>query len=314
MDRLVKIILKPINSISKIYKNISVWGKVIILIIIFLIVFIGFKKREGFEETDTFLFKSGTEIYDKFYAEIYDYLVYNNVKNEYEIGEIVNATHPTSESIILDIGCGLGHHVAELNHQGYKSVGVDNSLEMIKKAKENYPDYDFIEGDVMNAMKFQSNSYTHILCLYFTLYYFKDKLQFFKNCFKWLMPGGCLVVHIVDRDFFDPIIPPANPLLMLTPQRYAKERITDSNVTFDDFKYNAKFELNKENNTAKFVEKFKNKNNGKVFRKNEHLFYMEPEGEILSLAKDAGFIIQGKIDLVKAGYEYCYDYILVKPE
>ena len=80
-----------------------------------------------------------------------------------------------------------------------------------------------------------------------------------------------------------------------------------------DNKYNANFELDKDKDTAKFTEKFKNKENGKVFRKQEHIFFMEPESKIIALAKEAGFIIQGKIDLIKAGYEYCYDYILVKP-
>jgi hypothetical protein len=32
---------------------------------------------------------------------------------------------------------------------------------------------------------------------------------------------------------FDTMIPPANPLLLLTPQRYAENRITTSKVTFE---------------------------------------------------------------------------------
>jgi SAM-dependent methyltransferase len=184
---------------------------------------------------------------------------------------------------------------------------------MIEKAKENYPEYDFVEGDALDAMQFQSQSFTHILCLYFTLYYIKDKSQFFNNCMNWLMPGGSLVVHVVNRDMFDPILPPSNPLVMLTPQRYAKDRITNSKVTFEDFKYVANFDLDNKKNAAKFVERFQNKEDGKVFRKQEHLMYMEPENDILTMAKTAGFIMKGKIDLIKAGYEYQYLYILQKP-
>ena len=146
---------------------------------------------------------------------------------------------------------------------------------MIKKAKENYPEYDFVQGDAMNAMQFQPNSFTHITCLYFTIYYIKDKTLFFNNCMKWLMGGGYLVVHLVDKYMFDTIIPAANPLLLLTPQRYAEKRITNSKVTFDDFKYQSEFQLNHQNNTAKFVETFKNKSDDKVFRKQEHQLYME---------------------------------------
>lgn len=131
---------------------------------------------------------------------------------------------------------------------------------------------------------------------------------------NWLMPGGFLVVHIVDREQFDPIIPPANPLITLTPQRYASKRITTSKVTFDDFVYQSDFQLDKNSNSAKFVEKFSNKKSGKTFRKQEHQMYMEGEPAILAIAQSIGFIIQGKIDLIKAGYEYNYLYIFQKPE
>lgn len=311
--------MNPFRFITNLYNKLSNSGKALVIIVVLLLFVILFnqnkgKGKEGFIESKSFVFKDGSELYDYFYANIYDNLVYNNVKNSYEIGEIINQTTPTTESIILDIGCGTGNHVAELNHKGYKSIGLDNSDAMIKKAKENYPNFDFVQGDANNAMEFQPSSFTHIICMYFTIYYFKDKMLFFNNAMKWLMPGGYLVVHIVNCDMFDPILPPANPLLMLTPQRYAAERITSSSIVFEDFKYNANFEYDKKNNSAKFIEKFKDKETGKIFRKQEHHFYMEPENIIVSMAKDVGFIVLGKIDLIKAGYEYQYLYVFQKPE
>jgi SAM-dependent methyltransferase len=317
----MKTILKPLRVITNFYNKLTIWGKIIIIVMILLLFVVIFneyknkmKNKEGFQQANGFVFKDGPELYDDFYANIYDHLVFNNVKNEYEIGQIINSTKPTEESIILDIGCGTGNHVSSLNRDGYKTIGMDNSEAMVKKAKEIYPDLDFVQGDALNAMEFQPSSFTHILCMYFTIYYFKDKELFFNNAMKWLMPGGHLVVHIVDRDMFDPILPPANPLLMLTPQRYAKERITSSSIVFQEFKYYANFEYNKKENRADFVEKFKNKDTGKIFRKQEHHFYMEPESKILEIARDAGFIVAGKVDLIKAGYEYQYLYVFQKPE
>ena len=306
------------SDFTSMYKNVSVWGKIIFFIFLFLIVITLFKmfknKREGYQQSDQFLFKTNDQIYDGFYADIYDFLVYNNIKNDYEIGEIINKTTPTSESIILDIGSGTGHHVALLSEKGYNVIGIDNSAEMVAKAKANYPKYNFVKGDIMNSNQFQAGSFTHILCLYFTIYYFKDKIQFFSNCYNLLMPGGYFVVHIVNIDQFDPILPIANPLLLLTPQRYAKERITNSKITFDDFKYEANFNLDNNSNQAVFLERFHNKETGKVFRKNEHRFYMENEDHIIQTAQEVGFIIQGKIDLIRSGYEYQYLYLLQKPE
>jgi SAM-dependent methyltransferase len=308
-----------IKSLSNTYKKMSNWGKVLILVVVFLIVYMLFKsmneRKEGFSvTTDEFTFKDGkSQVYDDFYVNIYDQLLYNNVKNDYEIKQIVNNTKPDERSVILDIGSGTGHHVAALADQNFKVTGVDKSQDMVNKAKESYPNLNFMQGDVMNALTFQPQSFTHILCLYFTIYYMPDKLQFFRNCMNWLMGGGYLVIHLVDKYMFDTIIPPANPLLLLTPQRYAENRITTSKVSFDNFQYAANFELNDSNNSAKFVESFKNKKSGKVFRKQEHELYMEPYKEILAMAKDAGFIVQGKIDLLQSGYEYQYLFVLVKP-
>lgn len=306
--------MNPIKSIMNTYNKSSTWGKILFFVILFLIVIAIFKpltRKEGFEQKDEFSFKTGPAVYDNFYADIYDDLVFNNMKDDYEIGEIVNKTTPTSESIILDIGSGTGHHVAKLSEQGYKSIGIDSSSAMIAQAKKNYPQYDFQQRDAMNTMIFQPNSYTHILCMYFTIYYMKDKGTFFQNCIKWLQPGGYLILHLVDRENFDPILPPGNPLLVVSPQKYAKERITHTKVVFHDMEYTSNFNLMPDKNIANFDEKFKKKNGST--RKNQHVLYMEPHEDIVKKAQNVGFILEGKVDLLKCAYEYQYLYIFVKP-
>jgi len=306
-----------IKSVSNIYSKMSNFGKILIFVALFLILIVFFKSinttnKEGYEQNDAFLFKQGPEIYDNFYADIYDYLVFNNLKIVYEVGEIKNKTVPNTKSVILDVGSGTGHHVDKLAQQDLDVVGVDISPSMIKKAKENYPSYNFFLGDVLENNIFKMNQFTHILCLYFTVYYFEDKMRFFNNCMDWLMPGGTLIVHVVNRDKFDPILPPGNPLYIVSPQKYSKERITKTKITFNDFVYSSNFELEPEKDLATFHEKFKF-NNGKV-RKQEHKLYMNSENDIINMAQDAGFIIQGKIDLVNCAYEFQYLYILVKPQ
>jgi SAM-dependent methyltransferase len=307
-----------IKSLGGAYNKSSSWCKILIFITLLLLLILVFKgvptnsAIEGFEQMDKFLIKSGPEIYDKFYADIYDYLVFNNLKNEYEVGEIVNKSSPSSQSHILDIGCGTGHHVSSLGAKGFDVLGIDISPSMIDKAKENYPDYKFKVADALNGGEFNPDSFTHILCMYFTIYYFQDKSLFFNNCMKWLMPGGYLIIHLVDRDRFDPILPPGNPLMYVSPQRYAKKRITSTKVKFTDFSYSADFDFDTDRNITKFVEKFKNDNDGKV-RKNEHILYMPDDAEILDEAQAAGFILDSKIDLLQCQYEYQYLYILTKP-
>ena len=310
--------IDPLKSITNIYCKMSNFGKILIFIALLLIIIVFFKSiempnfnKEGFGTQQKFLFKSGNEVYDDFYANIYDYLVFNNIKNTYEIGEIVNETGPDESSVILDVGCGTGHHVDLLSKQNLKVVGIDISPSMIAQAKQNFPGKDFSVVNALDNTQFNHNIFTHILCLYFTIYYFPDKRIFFDNCMDWLMPGGHLIVHLVDREKFDPILPPGNPLYIVSPQKYAKERITTTKVTFNDFVYNSDFKFDKATNIATFDEKFKF-NNGNV-RKQEQKLYMEDTQDILTIAQQCGFILQGKIDLVNCAYESQYLYILVKP-
>lgn len=311
------------KTISNPFDLCSSWGRIVLFTLTILLMVViwnyftntiptSLASIEGFEQSEQIIIKEGPEVYDNFYVNIYDDLVFNQLKNEYEVGEIMKQTKPTSKSKILDIGSGTGHHVALLSANNMNATGVDISKFMVNEAKKNYPDEKFVEGDALNAGLFGPSTFTHITCLYFGIYYFRDKLQFFKNCMKWLMPGGYLVVHLVDRDMFDPILPPSNPLIIVSPQRYANKRITQSKITFNNMDYVANFDLVPNSDQAVFSEKFQHKGDKKV-RKNKHIFKMEPEKNIVAMAKQAGFLLQGKIDLLRVGYEYQYLYIFVKP-
>ena len=127
------------------------------------------------------------------------------------------------------------------------------------------------------------------------------------------MPGGYLVLHLVNRDKFDPILNSADPLHLVSAQKYAKKRITNSLVKFKDFQYKANFDLDKSKNLAEFDETFKDDTSGHV-RQNKHKLYMETQKHILGIAKNLGFILQGKVDMVTTQYQYQYLYLLYKPE
>ncbi len=307
--------MNTLKSLTIFYEKMSTFGKILLFIAVLLVVIVFFKSiipvKEGMTGSKEFLFKQGNDVYDDFYANIYDYLVFNDVKNDYEVGTIINKTSPTETSIIADIGSGTGHHTGSLSEKNLKVIGVDISPSMVKKAKENYPNANFQVGDALDNSLFKMNSLTHVLCLYFTIYYFKDKRHFFDNAIDWLMPGGYLIVHLVDRETFDPILPPGNPLYIVSPQKYAKERITKTKVTFEDFVYNANFDLDKNNNVATFDEKFKFKDG--TTRKQEQKLYMEDTSTIVNTAQESGFILHGKIDMVKCAYESQYLYIFMKP-
>ena len=67
--------------------------------------------------------------------------------------------------------------------------------------------------------------------------------NFFENCYNWLEKDGYLIIHLVNREKFDPILDKANPISAVSVQKYAKERITTSTIKFGDFLYKAKLQL-----------------------------------------------------------------------
>lgn len=310
--------MKLLSKSYRFIKKSNIYVKLILacVFLYFMTVLINKHKPqiEGFTQKEKFIVKQGNDVFDKFYVDIYDELTYEPVKNMYELGEIVIKTEMQPNlSRVLDIGSGTGNHLRVLNNNKVKVIGIDKSKAMVEKSKEKEPDIDVENKDVLDPNVFSGDSFTHIQCLSKTIYYIKDKKQLFNNCFKWLMPGGYLSLHLVNREKFNPILKSANPLMMISPQKYAKNRITESIIQFNDFHYKGDFKYNKDSNISSFEETIKDENSNKV-RRNNHILYMEPQKEILAQAKNAGFILKEVIDLVNCQHEYEYIYILYKPE
>ena len=294
----------------------SIWYKIVFLFVIGIIYYLVTNNQvlaEGFEQKESFIIKENNNIYDNFYANIYDKLVQDDMKNEYEVGTIINLTKPTKNSLLLDIGSGTGNHVAIFNSKNVSAIGLDKSSAMVSYAKNKFPDIEFNIGDANDVMVHPPHTFTHITCLYFTIYYIKDKFAFFRNCYEWLKPGGHLVVHVVDKNRFDPVLNSATSLNNVPMPKITEERVTKTSLTFNNFKYRANFFLDDENaNNATFEETFTD-NNGKV-RKNIHTMFMPSHNVIENIGKEAGFIVNGKVDLDAVQYDNQQLILFYKPE
>jgi len=304
-----------LKSITNIFKKISIFGKILLFIILILIVITIFKSNsnktieEGFEQSDKFIFKKGGEMYDQFYANVYDYLINDEINSDFEIGTIINSTTPSSESIILDVGCGTGSCVSKIKGTGnnLEIIGIDSSPFMIKKSIMKYPDHKFVVGNALDIGVFQPSSFTHILCLDLIVYYFEDKRAFFNNCIDWLMPGGYLILHVVDSQKFDPILS-INPALYVVnqPENGQKKKKIRK---LKDFTYS--IDSQKKDNKVIVNEKFQF-NNGNT-RKQEIILYMEDKEELLTTVQQAGFTLHAISNIIKHNYGGQYIYIFVKP-
>ena len=313
----MKTIEQVLKTLKNKFKKLTCWHQSLLFLAVFLLISIINRKltskKEGFIQKEKYIEKHNIDIYDKFYVALYDSLYKSDAKNNFELGVLINNTKLNKKSKILDIGSGTGDIVGYLSKKGYDIQGIDKSLAMVEKSKEKYPNANFHVKDALISMSFPSNTFTHINCLFFTIYYVDNKLAFFTNCFNWLKPGGYLTVHMVNREEFDPIIPAADPLLFVSPQKYAKERITNSYVKFEDCEYKSDFNLKKDENIGMFTEKIKNDNDGHV-RQNIHKLFMPTQKNILKFAKDAGFIMLSKTHMDTCQYHNQYLYIFNKPE
>ena len=279
--------------IMSLYKS-SRWCKLLLLILLILIFFVGvhsYTASEGFiNQTEKFSFIKGPQIFDHFYSNIYDDIITDNVKDEYQVGEIINNTSPTNSSFILDIGSGTGDIVSLFNQKNIKAIGLDNSTSMINISKQKYPTLMYNRGDATNIMLYPAHTFTHITCLNDTIYYIKDKQHFIKNAYEWLMPGGYLILGLNNNKTF---------------------RLTNKNKNaFPNFTY--KTQIEKVNGEISLNETFKDEE-GKV-RKQQHLLFMDDNNNILTNARDEGFIVQGEISLSPVYYTDKSIFILYKPE
>ena len=177
------------TRLEKYLKKMPIWFNIIIVLAILFVIVSIYKEtqpvKEGFiDQTEKFVEKTGLDLYDDFYVNIYDQLFYTELANQYEIGSIQNITKPTSESNVLIIGSGTGKTANTFEKEGINVTGLDRSSAMVKYAKDTYPKINFIVGDPLKSMTVQSSQYTDIICLNMEIYKYKDKTTFIQNVYN----------------------------------------------------------------------------------------------------------------------------------
>uniref|UniRef100_A0A6C0DLH0 Methyltransferase type 11 domain-containing protein n=1 Tax=viral metagenome TaxID=1070528 RepID=A0A6C0DLH0_9ZZZZ len=268
--------------------------------------------QEGFNQERGFVLKREQDIYDDLYVDMYDNLKDIAHRSESELIQILKMTEPsTKHSNFLDIGSGTGYIVNQLNSAGYRAYGLDKSKSMVKYCELKYPNIEIKQGDVFDPMNFERATFSHILCTNFTIYEFKDKLSFLKNCQAWLIPHGYLILHLVKPDKFNITNP--NRELIDTKNK-SQNRELETKATFDDYNYKAYYD-NSNPTAMTFTETFIDKKT-KHIRQNEQTLYMDTIENIEKMALSVGFIFHGKVNMKKCsnGDENQYLYILERSQ
>ena len=248
------------------------------------------------------------EIYDDFYAGVYTTLFETPALISFQkasIREYALAEWPKDEIKLLDVCCGVAPLAEWLCKEGVDFVGVDQSEAMLKKAREKCKSARFYKADVTRVETFSPKSFSHAMMLYFSIYQFKNIKMVLDNIYSWLKPGGIFVIHLVDPAKFDPILPAASPFLAFSVQKYSVERVIDSDLFFDKFKYKSRFLKDPDDDKARFEEVFEFKDPHKYIE-NVHDLHMPSIPDMLDLLRSSGFSRQEMVDMTSVGYEYQY--------
>jgi len=271
-------------------------------------------KSEGFTQNAPFILKENQNVYDEFYAEVYNGLHDTVNFSQKALMQIIKMTEPTNQSVFLDIGSGTGQLVNELTNAGYHAYGIDKSQAMNDYAEKMHPEIETTCGDIVDPMTFEKSTFSHVLCTDKTVYLFEDKLTFFRNSYFWLMPNGYLIIHLVDPDKFEMIQPKGNATRLVT---QTNARKLDTMADFYDFNYAASYRfpthVNKTNTKIVLKETFTDSKTNHV-RQNEQTLYMNPINDILDMASKAGFIFHSKVNMKEInGDVHQYLYVFERP-
>jgi SAM-dependent methyltransferase len=283
------------------------------------------KTTEGFtanKEADSiYTWLGNNQLYDSFYAEIYDQLASHGTRISMQVGESLTRWKPASPSSIsvLDIGCGTGSATRMFASKGVNKVcGLDFSEPMLVEAKNilikskldvnKAAKIEYRQGDMMSATTCKPGEFTHASLFYFSVYYAEDKKKLFENIYSWLAPGGGLVVEVVNKYKFDPMLQASAPFLGFSLQKYTKDRFNQSKISFNAFDYEGEFLLLEEgpkSEAAEFREVITFKKGG-VVRRQKHSFFMPELKDIIKAGDAAGFTYKGYKDMLPLGFEYSY--------
>ncbi len=100
---------------------------------------------------------------------------------------------------VLDLGCGAGRHLVELEDIGYRAIGLDLSMRMLEAAAEVAAD-GLVRAD-MRLLPFRAGSFD-VVTSYFTSFGYFDReredLQVLGEVRRVLVPGGTFLLDFMN--------------------------------------------------------------------------------------------------------------------
>jgi SAM-dependent methyltransferase len=134
-------------------------------------------------------------------ADQYDeYFAQNRL---FEFDEQVLARHLTTPGLVVDLGCGTGRAVLPLARRGFRCLGVDLSLAMLRvlgqKAQSQSLPIWRVRANLVDLDCLRDQSAEYGVCLFSTLGMIRgreNRQRILAHARRVLKPGGLFVLHV----------------------------------------------------------------------------------------------------------------------
>jgi trans-aconitate methyltransferase len=128
--------------------------------------------------------------------------------------DLIQLLNPQAGERILDLGCGTGQLTAQIAAAGAAVCGIDNSAEMIDKARANYPDLSFVRADARSFQAEQSAGQLYdAVFSNAMLHWILEPDAVIRPIYKALKPGGRFVAEFGGKGNVSAIITALDALL-----------------------------------------------------------------------------------------------------
>jgi ubiquinone/menaquinone biosynthesis C-methylase UbiE len=97
---------------------------------------------------------------------------------------------------VLEVGCGTGHWLAELNNKGYKAIGLEPNPYMLEVARRKLPKTVLVQGQA-ETLPWKEETFNRVFCIN-AIHHFSDSEKFISETRRVLKKNGGLMIVGLD--------------------------------------------------------------------------------------------------------------------
>jgi SAM-dependent methyltransferase len=125
---------------------------------------------------------------------------------------------------LLDVGCGTGEFLNQMNRYKYQLSGCDPSVDMANVARQKLPGLPIHIASLPTLKEIPENQYDVIVCLYDTINYLFDEpvlTESFQNICRKLKTPGIFIFDVVTKSYCGQFF-----------QNYSEKEVVGENIAY----------------------------------------------------------------------------------